>query len=328
MTVLSGKSPALRLFALVLFLGGSASAADQAIVGKKLVIKNPLSGTANNRVLHLAKDPNINVGIAGSAGDPQCSGAGGGGTSSLRIVASGGAGDITIPLPCGGWTTNGTNNLYRYRDTSGASCMVVVVKDGVLAKAVCKGSQVGIDLNGSMSPVTVVTTLNSEQYCTEFGGSVVKDGSDDKTFLRKGALAPVGCPTTTTTSTPPTTSTTTSTSTTSTSTSSTSTSSTSTTTSPIPTTTSTTLTVCCDYPSACAAGDNAAGCIGGGGAVAAYGTVCDSSGDCVAPPGTPGSCCAFGNSTCQTNVDAEFCAIFSGEFHASSVCLPSGACSP
>jgi hypothetical protein len=62
--------------------------------------------------------------------------------------------------------------------------------------------------------------------------------------------------------------------------------------------------------------------------VGAFGTVCDGSGDCVAPPGTPGSCCAFGDSTCQGNVTSEFCAIFSGAFHASAVCLPSGACSP
>ena len=66
--------------------------------------------------------------------------------------------------------------------------------DWALAKAICKGTQVAIDLNGSMAPVAVVTTLNTQVYCTEFGGlDVVKDGSDGKTFLHKNAPAPTSC---------------------------------------------------------------------------------------------------------------------------------------
>jgi streptogramin lyase len=180
-----------------LLLGLAAvAAADQTIAGKKLLIKNPPSGAAGNKIVHLGKDPGIVTGGAGSASDPQCSGAGGGGTSSVRIIASGGAGDATIPLPCGGWTRSG--DLYKYKDSSGASCNIVLVKGGTLAKAVCKGPHVAIDVSGSMSPVTVVTTLNIERYCTTFGGSVKKDGSDDKTFLRKDAAAPGSCPSVTT----------------------------------------------------------------------------------------------------------------------------------
>ena len=183
----------------VLLALGVASAADQLISGKKLLIKNPPSGAAQNKVVHMAKDPSITIASPGFGGDPQCSGAGGGGASSIRIIASGGAGDVTIPLPCAGWTTNGSNTLFKYKDSSGTTCNIVLVKGGTLAKAVCKGAHVAIDLNGSMSPVAVVTTLNTERYCTEFGGIVAKDGSDDKTFLRKDASAPASCPTTTTT---------------------------------------------------------------------------------------------------------------------------------
>jgi Raf kinase inhibitor-like YbhB/YbcL family protein len=142
--------------------------------------------------VHLGKDATVTVGPAGGTGDPQCTGAGGGG-GSVRIVASGGAGDVTIPLACSGWTTNGPNTLYKYKDTTNTTCTKVLVKNGVLVKAICKGSQIAIDLNGSMSPVAVVTTLNSQQYCTEFGGNLVHDGSDDKTFLRKDAPAPSAC---------------------------------------------------------------------------------------------------------------------------------------
>ena len=97
MTVLSGRCLALRSFTLVLFLGSPAGAADQLLFGKKLLIKNVPSDAAGNTIVHLGKDPSITVGLAGGFGDPQCTGAGGGGTSSLRIMASGGAGDVTIP---------------------------------------------------------------------------------------------------------------------------------------------------------------------------------------------------------------------------------------
>src|SRR5688572_23168128 len=181
------------IVAASLLVSTTAFGADQPLFGKKLLIKNPPAGSSKNKLVHLAKDPNITLGAAGSAGDPQCTGTGGGG-GSLRILPSGGAGDVTIPLPCEGWTTNGANTLYKYKDASGASCKLVLVKAGVLAKAVCKGAQVAIDLDGTMSPVGVVTTLNTEAYCTEFGGTAVQDGSDDKTFLRKESAAPASCP--------------------------------------------------------------------------------------------------------------------------------------
>ena len=106
---------AIRRLAIRLIVGvvllmapGLAFAADQLVFGKKLLLKNPPSGTTRNKVVHLAKDASITVGLVGGPGTPQCGGAGGGG-GSLRIFASGAAGDVTIPLPCTGWTTNGSN---------------------------------------------------------------------------------------------------------------------------------------------------------------------------------------------------------------------------
>lgn len=171
----------------------STGAADQLLSGKKLLIKNPAAGAASNKLVHLAKDVNITIGAAGGAGDPQCAGAGGGGSSSLRVTASGGIGETTIALPCAGWTTNGRNGLYRYEDPTGATCRLVLVKSGVLVKTVCRGSQVAIDLDASAAPVTVETTLNTQKYCTRFGGTAVKDGSDDRTFLHRDANAPTCC---------------------------------------------------------------------------------------------------------------------------------------
>jgi hypothetical protein len=291
------------LVALVL-ASAPAFGADQPIAGKKLLIKNPLSGVAGNKVVHLGKDVSITVGAAGGAGDPQCGGVGGGG-GSLRIAASGGAGDVTIPLPCGGWTTNGTNSLYKYKDTTGATCTLVLVKNGALAKAICRGTQVGIDLNGSMSPTVVVTTLNANRYCTEYGGDVVKDGSDDKTFLRKDASPPPTCPSTT--------STTTSSS-----------------------TTSTDLfdRVCCQFsPSVAAPCGGMANyeCVNFGGAPT-YDAVCNGSGTCVSPPGSPGNCCdnlsGYPDQCYATDAGTCASAGVNGTFHPASVCQPSGDCTP
>ena len=187
------RGKAIGIGAMFLACTAFGFAAAEELTGKKLLVKNPPSGAANNKVVHLAKDSSVDVLPAGSAGDPQCTGAGGGGTSSVRFKASGGAGDITIPLPCANWTTNGANTLYKYQDTSGASCKIVLVKDGVLAKAVCKGTQIAITDQAGMAPVDVVTTLNTERYCTSFGGTLKKDGSDGKTFLAKDATAPTEC---------------------------------------------------------------------------------------------------------------------------------------
>jgi hypothetical protein len=173
--------------------GVPSDAADQALSGKKLLIKNPPAGATANKVVYLAKDPSVVVGAAGGAGDPQCSGAGGGGAI-LRVRASGGSGEVTLPLPCGGWTTNAANTRYVYKDPTGATCKILVVKRGVLAKAVCKGAQMAIDVSGGMAPVTVIATLNTQQYCSEFGGTSVKNGSNEVTFLHKDAAAPPGCP--------------------------------------------------------------------------------------------------------------------------------------
>jgi hypothetical protein len=200
------RSSRFAIVAILSLLAVPAFAADQLIVGKKLLIKNPPSGPTGNRVVHLAKDPSITLGAAGGAGDPQCSGAGGGG-GAMRIIPSNGGPEMNVALPCENWTTNATNTLYQYKDNTGVStCTFVMVKNGVLVKSVCKVS-IGLDVDGAMAPVAVITILNTQRYCTEFGGTLVKDGSDNVTFKAKDASAPGICgdatPTTTTSTTLP-----------------------------------------------------------------------------------------------------------------------------
>ena len=185
-----GKGIALGA-ALALCTGG-AFAADQTLTLKKLLLKNVPAG---NKVVHLSKDPTITIDPSGGDGDPTCGGAGGGG-GSITIVANDG-GTAQISLPCANWSTNGANTQYKYKDSTQATCNNVLVKAGKLAKAICKGAQVSIDLqeDGDTGPVATSIRLNQDRYCTSTaGGDVKKDGSDGKTFLVKDAPEAAGCP--------------------------------------------------------------------------------------------------------------------------------------
>jgi hypothetical protein len=288
----------LATLTCILLAGGVGRAADHMVVGKKLLLRTPAAGAVGNRVVHVGTNASITVGQAGSAGDPRCVGAGGGGASSLRIAAAGSAGDVTIPLFCSGWSLNGAQSAYRYKDASGATCKLVLVKDGALVKAVCKGAQVAIDLGAGAAPVTVVTTLNTDQFCAEYGGTVVRDGSDGSTLLHKDAAAPSSCPTT-------------STSTTATS-----------------TTTTTTLACCILYAGQCTWTTSEVSCIiGGGVAVGPPGSVCDGvTGGCTAVA-SPGYCCAYpGVCTSGPTGDPVDCVEASGTVYDNAICAADGTC--
>jgi hypothetical protein len=188
-------------FAAALALcGGSAFAVDQLIVGKKLLITNPPSGTANNKIVYLSKDTTIAL-PGGVLEDPRCPT---NGSDNAQLTVTTGTGEqAAIALPCANWTVNGAGTMYKYKDTSGASCKIVIIKGGKLQKAVCKGTQVSIDLattpqdQGNVD-VVVRTGSAPRRWCAEFGPAatcqVVKNGSDGKKFLAKNCTgAPAAC---------------------------------------------------------------------------------------------------------------------------------------
>jgi hypothetical protein len=177
--------------ALVLF-GGSAFAVDQLITAKKLLITNPggVSG-ANNKIVYLSKDTDIALPGA-PAEDPRCVPDGGSGAGGVLIVSSTASGEsVNVSLPCAGWTVNGAGTLYKYKDTSGATCKIVLIKGGKLQKAVCKGTQISYDLSADQVSVDVKVRTGTapRQWCANFsavaGCTVVKNGSDEKKYLAK-----------------------------------------------------------------------------------------------------------------------------------------------
>ena len=186
--------------AAVMLCGGSAFAADQVIIGKKLLITNP-GGTPgpNNKMVYLSKDPAI-AQPAGVSEDPRCAPNGSvpSGSASAVLTVTG-SDSFSIPLICDNWTVNGAGNLYKYKDTSGASCKIVLIKNTKLLKAVCKGVQVAYDLGAVETSVDVVLRSGpANRYCANFGAgagcTTTKDGSDGKTYLTKNCTsAPSGC---------------------------------------------------------------------------------------------------------------------------------------
>lgn len=178
--------------AAALVLGAShAGAADQLIIGKKLLIKNN-ADTSKNKVVFLAKDASI-AQPSGGTEDPTV----GGGSLTVADIETGES--FTIPLPAGGWSNNG-NGTFKYKDSSGATCKIVLIKDGKLTKAVCSGTQVSYDLGAGENAVRVVLSTGAapNRYCTAFssarGCDVKKDGTDGKTYTAVNCTtAPSGC---------------------------------------------------------------------------------------------------------------------------------------
>lgn len=59
------------------------------------------------------------------------------------------------------------------------------------------------------------------------------------------------------------------------------------------------------------------------------GSVCEgASGDCVAPPGTVGTCCAFAGALCTAGPDDDpaLCVAARGQFSTAAICQPDGSC--
>ncbi len=117
---------------------------------------------------------------------------------SLRIFDVGTtAGDDSYPLPAGAlWDGLGNppgSNGYKYKGAGTPSdpCKVVLVKETVI-KAVCKGSGVLLAPPFTGDIGIVLSLGTTDEYCGQFGGTLVKNTPD--LAKRKDAPAPAMCP--------------------------------------------------------------------------------------------------------------------------------------
>jgi hypothetical protein len=199
-----------RVLGVALLLGGIAVAADQQMLGKKLIVKDPSGDESKRSVIGLGKEKPTDV----SALSNPSSGA------TLQIIANGTSpSNQTFSLPAAGWSAIG--NGFKYIGSVGGEPVKKVVlkrtpAGTALIKIIVKGS-VGSDDLVVLPPNTgtdggfILDVTGGDRYCVSFGGAAggttVKD--DGRQWKVINATAEPGCPTAqTTTSTSSTTSTT------------------------------------------------------------------------------------------------------------------------
>jgi hypothetical protein len=189
------------IFAAALALcGGSVLAVDQVLVGHKLRILNP-GGTpsARNKIVYLSRTVSMAIPTLGGPEDPRCvnnGGSGAGGVLSVRCEDSGQS--ATVTLPCAGWSVNSAGTLFMYKDRSGATCNMVILKEGVYIKVRCRGAAIqSYDLNGEQIDVDVLVRTGippGARWCTRFGPLMnctrVKSGADGRGYLSRDCFAP------------------------------------------------------------------------------------------------------------------------------------------
>jgi len=172
--------------ALALGLGIPASFAQtQLLVGKQLVIKNPRQGVSANKFVFLSEDPTVATPVS-TLESPRCMPYG---TGAALLTVSSTAGE-SFSLDLGGarcvhWIGNLAGSRWKYKDPSGGTCRVILVKGGILQKAVCRGPQVAFQLGADQGSIDIVlsTGTTPRRWCTTFndeaqGCVVKKDGSD------------------------------------------------------------------------------------------------------------------------------------------------------
>ncbi len=169
---------------------------------------SPLSGALNLRdddarsLAFKGRQPGLALGERGTAADPTCGGAAGGGAL-LEVFGLAGSGQSTsVALPCERWSAKergGRIVAYAYVDpapAAGACRTVRVTARGVVAKC---GD--GLDLTDAgerrvgltLGTGGTVTAAGMRQYCAELGGRVRRD--DATRFVAAKAAAPGVCPT-------------------------------------------------------------------------------------------------------------------------------------
>ena len=212
------------------------------------------------------------------------------------ITFSQGVVSESIALPAANWSALGNPpgvKGFKYKDPSGATCKKVRVT-GTAIKGLCKPTAPGAPPfdAGSDPPISIVLSIGTatQRYCAECPNGGVQTGNPLQRTTMKNCLAPPACPS-------------------------------------LPTPTPTPG-VCCDAPIGCGSAPSAFACLKlAGGIGVGGGAVCDATGNCVPPPGTPAGCCEGVNifPFC-TIVDQSTCEDGGGTFHASSVCQAYAIC--
>jgi hypothetical protein len=282
----------------LLALTGAALGADIPVTPKKLIVVDKLTSATKAKVVFVAKDPAVTKGAGEDVEQ----------ISVQFDVAYGNgnaAGAFTVPATSvNGWVVNkSTVAKFVNKDAPGGptEAKVAVVKPSKLLKLVGKGlGDIDIDILGAGDPAGPVHTAfcvtnggEENCHCSEFTGCIYKS-------IAGGTGAKLVCKAgagnagcSATTTLPP---------------------------------------VCCGHGGFCTAGWNQVECLDHNG-TPVENAVCDASGYCTTPPGTPGDCCQAPDSPlvggCTMLVgpfDSSVCMQVEGTEVPGAVCMTDGTC--
>ncbi|MEW6271871.1 MAG: hypothetical protein AB1689_21520 [Thermodesulfobacteriota bacterium] len=191
---------AIALAALAATAPSSAGAVDALLPGKRLVIDSHADQEKRNRIVLTARSADLAISPPGSAGDPTCEGAGGGGAR-LTFTSAATGESHTTELPCQNWTGRKTGSWrYADRQLDDGTCSVVQIRSTRTIRAVCLGrgpTVLDFDLAAGerQDPIDVTLELGTgpDRYCLRFGGVVKHDGSNGKKFFARDSGAPTAC---------------------------------------------------------------------------------------------------------------------------------------
>jgi hypothetical protein len=197
------RTALVALLAAAVAAPAAAYAADQLVPGKRLLVVNTLPDREDrNRIILTARSADLAIAPPGSAGDPTCAGAGGGGARlTVRSTATGES--HTTELPCQNWTGRKTGSWrYADREMDDGTCKTVQIRSTRTVRALCYGrgpTTLDFDLQEGtpQPPIDVTLELGAgpgaERYCLRFGGVVKNDGSNGKQFFARDSAAPTAC---------------------------------------------------------------------------------------------------------------------------------------
>ncbi len=152
-----------------------AGAAERPLPGKKLVMK---AKGAKGKMVFIAKSA-LDL---SNVGDPTALGA------TLKIVNPTSAEVQVFDLPTSGWRLNHSRTVAKFK---GSPIALALVKQKSGLKVVGKTTGITLD-EPKQGSVGIGLTLGTVQFCSLFGGTVVKDQPGK--FIAKKAPAPLRCP--------------------------------------------------------------------------------------------------------------------------------------
>jgi len=157
---------------------------DQPRDAVKVLLK---ARNGKEKLVWVSKAPALTL----PAGDPAVSGA------SLEISNPVTLETATLQLPASGWSANGTNTVFKFKNPdapTGTPVKVAILK-ATLLKVVAKGTGITLD-EATQGNIEISLTVGTDRYCSSCSTPTKAEGAagPEGQYLAKSCEAPPSCP--------------------------------------------------------------------------------------------------------------------------------------